>query len=224
MNKRAIDYIIKLFVQRALGITLYLLGASWTMQLRSWVYFAIYFTVAAVSAAVMYHANPETLAERNKIDAGTPKWDKVLVGIFWPLSFFVIYFVAGFEASHAPPPGAVFWTGIALQIPVAAVSLWAAMANPFLESTARIQTDRKQVVSKGGPYRFVRHPAYTSILLWCAAVAMVFETLWVAVIAVVIAVIIIIRTYLEDQMLKAHLAGYAEYAGQVRYRLVPLVW
>ncbi len=53
---------------------------------------------------------------------------------------------------------------------------------------------------------------------------MVFETLWVAVIAAVIAVIIIIRTYLEDQMLMTDLAGYAGYARQVRYRLVPLVW
>lgn len=34
----------------------------------------------------------------------------------------------------------------------------------------------------------------------------------------------IIRTYLEDRILTEELAGYREYAGRVRYRLIPGVW
>jgi protein-S-isoprenylcysteine O-methyltransferase Ste14 len=38
------------------------------------------------------------------------------------------------------------------------------------------------------------------------------------------AVLLIIRTALEDRTLQAELNGYAEYARQVRYRLLPGIW
>lgn len=38
------------------------------------------------------------------------------------------------------------------------------------------------------------------------------------------AVIIIIRTALEDNMLKDGLEGYFEYTKQTRYRLIPFIW
>jgi protein-S-isoprenylcysteine O-methyltransferase Ste14 len=34
----------------------------------------------------------------------------------------------------------------------------------------------------------------------------------------------VVRTALEDRLLRAELEGYAEYAGRVRYRLLPGVW
>ena len=37
-------------------------------------------------------------------------------------------------------------------------------------------------------------------------------------------VVVIIRTGLEDKTLQRELPGYAEYAQQVRYRLMPGVW
>ena len=40
----------------------------------------------------------------------------------------------------------------------------------------------------------------------------------------VCAVLIIIRTALEDRTLQAELTGYQEYARQVRYRLLPGIW
>jgi protein-S-isoprenylcysteine O-methyltransferase Ste14 len=42
--------------------------------------------------------------------------------------------------------------------------------------------------------------------------------------AILIAVLMVVRTALEDCTLRAELAGYAEYARQVRYRLLPGVW
>jgi protein-S-isoprenylcysteine O-methyltransferase Ste14 len=34
----------------------------------------------------------------------------------------------------------------------------------------------------------------------------------------------IIRTSLEDRTLRAELAGYSEFANEVRYRLLPGIW
>jgi protein-S-isoprenylcysteine O-methyltransferase Ste14 len=38
------------------------------------------------------------------------------------------------------------------------------------------------------------------------------------------ALLIVIRTALEDRTLNEELDGYREYVGQVRYRLLPGVW
>jgi protein-S-isoprenylcysteine O-methyltransferase Ste14 len=53
---------------------------------------------------------------------------------------------------------------------------------------------------------------------------MIFGTLAVCLIAAVIIAIMVVRTYLEDTMLKKELPGYLDYANRVKYRLIPYVW
>ena len=168
---------------------------------------------------------PETLAARGKVATNSPLWDKVLLGFYWLLAFFGIYFVAGLESGGAPATlGFTFFFGIALLVISSLLSLWAVIENTFLESTARIQTDRGQTVCSSGPYRLVRHPTYSAVVLWCASVAMAFQTPLTGAVAGFILVIIVSRTALEDQMLLRSLDGYRAYADKVRYRLVPYLW
>ncbi len=48
---------------------------------------------------------------------------------------------------------------------------------------------------------------------------------WWALVPMVIAVpLFIIRAALEDKLLHEQLAGYADYAAKVRYRLAPGIW
>jgi protein-S-isoprenylcysteine O-methyltransferase Ste14 len=100
----------------------------------------------------------------------------------------------------------------------------ALVVNTYLESTARIQTDRDQQVISTGVYGVVRHPTYLAVLLSALGISLVFSTLYVCLIAVIVGAIIILRTYLEDKMLKERLDGYMEYAQNVRYRLIPGIW
>jgi protein-S-isoprenylcysteine O-methyltransferase Ste14 len=55
-------------------------------------------------------------------------------------------------------------------------------------------------------------------------VALLLGSWWALVPAVVIVVVFVIRTALEDKTLRAGLPGYTEYAQHTRYRLVPGVW
>jgi protein-S-isoprenylcysteine O-methyltransferase Ste14 len=105
-----------------------------------------------------------------------------------------------------------------------AVSMWAMSVNRFFEPTVRIQTDRGQYAVTDGPYRFVRHPGYAGMLLAVLAEGAVLGSLWALVPAVAFAAVLAARTAMEDRMLRAGLDGYAQYAGAVRYRLVPCVW
>ncbi len=118
----------------------------------------------------------------------------------------------------------LYWIGIVLYIIATIFTLRSMIVNTFLESTARLQTDRKQIVCKEGPYSIVRHPTYLSILIWCMSISLIFPSKYVILIAVVIGVIIVIRTYLEDNMLKIGLEGYMDYTREVRYRLIPFIW
>ncbi len=135
-----------------------------------------------------------------------------------------MYLAAGLEAANAPAIGWAFWLGMLLALLSSALSLYALTVNTFLESTARVQTDRGQTVCRAGPYRVVRHPTYAAVLLFSAALPLVFGTPLTGGCAAIIAAVIVVRTIKEDKMLLDSLPGYAEYAGGTRYRLVPFVW
>ena len=76
----------------------------------------------------------------------------------------------------------------------------------------------------GGPYRYVRHPGYTGALAFSIATPAALGS-WLALIpAAFLALVLAVRTALEDRTLRSELNGYDEYASRVRGRLVPGPW
>ena len=223
MNKGAVTYIIRLLAERIIGAVLFWLGAG-SFDLRSGIFFAVYVLVALGSGIIIYRKNPETLKERGKFKTNSPKWDKILLLIFWLSSFFIVYFVAGKTVMLGREIEFDFIAGMIIYILSAIITVKAMLENTFLESTARIQTDRNQKVIQTGPYSVVRHPTYSAVLMWCVSVRCVFPSAEVLFLAIAIATVIIIRTELEDEMLIKGLPGYEEYSKKVKYRLIPFVW
>lgn len=223
MDKGAVVYIFRLMIQRILGVILFLIGSSWIVGIREIIYFFVYILFAAISGGVMYKINPATIRERGKVNTDSPKWDKVLLTIYWALAYFIVYFVAG-KGFIPLQMSILYWIGIILYIAAALLTLRAMIVNTFLESTSRLQTDRGQNVCKEGPYSVIRHPTYSAILIWCVSIPLIFPSRNVVWIVLMVAVVIIIRTYLEDNMLKQGLDGYGDYAKEVKYRLIPFIW
>ena len=76
------------------------------------------------------------------------------------------------------------------------------------------------LVSKG-PYRFVRHPMYLGeLVLRLALVSTSLQPYLATGLFVTLATIQILRAVREELII----AGYPEYAGRVRFRLIPGVW
>jgi protein-S-isoprenylcysteine O-methyltransferase Ste14 len=73
---------------------------------------------------------------------------------------------------------------------------------------------------RGGPYRFIRHPAYLGELGCMAGVAWSNPTSWNILLLHLLLVSFLVRIHWEEQII----AGYTSYARQVRYRLIPGVW
>lgn len=223
MNARAVSYGFRLLLQRLLGLVLFLIGSRFSADYHVWVYFGTNLVLAALGWMYIYRINPDVLAERGKVVTDSPVWDKWLLGLYWLLHFFVIHLAAGFGFGTALAEN-VFWAGMFFVVASSALAVAAVRVNPFLESTARLQAERGQFVVQAGVYGVVRHPTYASVLLSCLGICLVFQTVWVYVLALLIAALIVARTSLEDTMLLEKLPGYSTYAQRVRYRLIPFVW
>jgi protein-S-isoprenylcysteine O-methyltransferase Ste14 len=70
----------------------------------------------------------------------------------------------------------------------------------------------------------MRHPGYVGAIAFDLATPLILGSLWSLIPAGLTTCIIILRTVLEDRTLQDELNGYQDYAGQVRYRLLPGVW
>jgi protein-S-isoprenylcysteine O-methyltransferase Ste14 len=97
-------------------------------------------------------------------------------------------------------------------------------SNTFFSQIVRIQSDRGHVIATDGPYRYVRHPAYVGMILFELAMAALLASWWAFIASGLCAILLILRTALEDRTLQAELAGYVDYARQVPYRLLPGIW
>ncbi len=170
--------------------------------------------------------NPDLLAERLGPRKGGKQWDMTIMGIVG-LSELARLIIAGLDQRYG-------WTGgfpIAAQIAALAVcalgyalGVWATASNAFFSQIVRIQTERGHAVATGGPYQYVRHPAYVGTILYQLAMPVLLASWWALIPGGVNAILLVIRTALEDRTLQAELSGYADYARLVRHRLLPGIW
>jgi protein-S-isoprenylcysteine O-methyltransferase Ste14 len=135
--------------------------------------------------------------------------------------------IAGLDALFGwSPPFSLPLKILSLVIILAGYALgsYALIENRFFSGMVRIQADRGHQVVTSGPYRWMRHPGYAGALLAYLATPLFLDSGWAFLPAVLIVIVLIIRTRLEDRALQDELEGYAEYAKRVRYRLLPGVW
>jgi len=193
----------------------------------AWAALAVMFVWIAGTAIVVLRLNPALLAERLGPRKGAKPWDTAIVSSLGLVTL-VRYIVAGLDQRYG-------WTGdlpLAAQIAALAVCavgydlifLWAIASNAFFSQIVRIQPERGQTVVTGGPYRYVRHPAYIGAILYELAAPVLLASWWAMIPSGLAAILLILRTALEDRTLQAELAGYGEYVRRVRYRLVPGIW
>lgn len=193
---------------------------------RAWVLLGALFICGALNLAVLVTRNPELLAVRLQLERGARRWDTVLSALLASL-LVVALVVAGMdERWHwSPPlPGSLHLAAVAVLLAGDLLLLWAMAVNRFFSKTVRIQRERGHRVVSVGPYRHVRHPGYVGWILMSAALPLILGSLWALVPAGLAVAGMVVRTGLEDRMLRVELEGYDEYAGRARYRLLPGIW
>ncbi|MCJ7533093.1 MAG: isoprenylcysteine carboxylmethyltransferase family protein [Anaerolineales bacterium] len=150
------------------------------------------------------------------------------MGGLWALAiYFALPLVAGLDVRFgwAREPSVAWHVvgAVALAVGLGFTS-WAMIANAYFSTAVRIQSDRGHTVCRSGPYRFVRHPGYVGFILQSLSVPFLLGSLWALVPGITAAVLMGIRTSLEDRTLQTELPGYQDYVQEVRHRLVPGIW
>jgi protein-S-isoprenylcysteine O-methyltransferase Ste14 len=85
----------------------------------------------------------------------------------------------------------------------------------------RIQHERGHRVAASGPYQHVRHPGYAGNILADIATPLLLGSAWALIPGIGLAALFVVRTALEDHLLRAELIGYRACAERTPYRLVP---
>jgi protein-S-isoprenylcysteine O-methyltransferase Ste14 len=194
-----------------------------------WIYTAVAIAYQVISLLIIvprYPAYVDLANARQARHADVKGWDRV---ILWALagSTFVMYGLAALDLGHLHIGQLSVWfaiPGVVLYIVGSMLNQWAMLHNPHFERAVRIQHERGHRVATTGPYGYVRHPGYLGSVLFYVAFPLISGSALASCGSTLGLVGILVRTALEDRTLREELAGYAEYAQQVRYRLMPYLW
>jgi protein-S-isoprenylcysteine O-methyltransferase Ste14 len=227
MNKKLVALYILDQVLSIAGMGVALFWSAGKMDWwPAWAAIAVWLAWFTAMDFVIFRFNPGLMAERLSPPKGAKKWDRAIMSIL-RLTQLARYILAGLDQRHGWtggfPPAA---QGAALAVCLLSIAIftWALASNPFFSQIVRIQSDHGHSVASGGPYRYVRHPGYVAMILFEIAFSTLFASWWALAAGGLCALLLIIRTALEDRTLQAELTGYADYARQVRYRLLPGIW
>ncbi len=208
-----------------LGVILFLSAGTmnWPM---AWALIVVMFGWATATLVVSIRKHPELLAERLGPRKGGKSADAAIMG-FVALMTIVRLVVAGLDIRYGWTEGMPLALQVAMLVIAAlgyAIVVWATASNPFFSQIVRIQKERGHYVAEGGPYRFVRHPAYVGSILHEIATPILLGSWWALIPGVVSGLLFVVRTAIEDRTLREELDGYAAYSQKVRFKLLPGIW
>jgi protein-S-isoprenylcysteine O-methyltransferase Ste14 len=192
-----------------------------------WIY--AWLLIAASLLVVLANAfifPSELISERGRKKENVEKWDKVITGII-SVAWIALYLVSGLDICFGWSPELALWVHITALITFLlgnAFVSWAMIANNYFSTAVRIQYDRGQTVSSGGPYRYIRHPGYLGMSIYLLSTPIILGSFWGLVPAIITIILFVVRTSLEDNTLKNKLEGYKEFAERVKFRLIPGIW
>ncbi len=230
MSPRVKRGVTRWIVRETMGVVmlalLLFLAAGTVNWIAGWAMVIIMAGWVMATAFVVMPRYPELLAERVGPKKGAKTWDTALLSLYG-LAMMIMWIVAGLDFRNS-------WSGgigsaaqvIAMLIVIGSYALvvWATGVNAFFSQVVRIQSERGHAVISSGPYRYVRHPAYVGMILVVVGAPVMLSSWWALIPGILSALLVIVRTALEDRTLQAELPGYVEYAQRTRYRLVPGVW
>ena len=137
IKKRMLQVVLQLLITSAL---LFLIAGTlnWPM---AWALIAVQLGVLVFNALYLLPRNPEAVAERSAIKAGTKGWDRVVISLI-SVAAIALLVVSGLDYRFGWSPAYALWIHILGLIGVALGNLlfsWALASNKFFATTVRIQ-------------------------------------------------------------------------------------
>ena len=221
---------LRAIVASYVGVLLYasfIFLAAWKLVYWQALLYVVVALIGTTISNALVPRGSDLTAERASNAAAGQTWDKRLLGAYF-LVVVVTFVIAGLDSGRfgwsGPVPLGVTIAGVILTLLGQIIFAVAKRQNAFFSSTVRIQSERGQRVCDSGLYRYVRHPGYLGMLVALLALPLLINSYWAFVPTAFAAVLLLIRTAIEDKMLAAELPGYREYVARTRWRLIPAVF
>jgi protein-S-isoprenylcysteine O-methyltransferase Ste14 len=203
------------------------LPAGTVLWPAGWIFLILLLGFTLVNTGLLFKSNPGLLQERLSLSQPNQKTsDKVLTAvnallvpawaILMPLD------AVRFHWSHMPLFLQI--VGAIVLVSFFPLAILTFRENAFLATMVRVQQERGQTVISTGPYHYVRHPLYSSALLFFLGTPLLLGSWYGLLFAPILIAGLVGRTLLEEHVLREELPGYDVYMAQVKYRFIPYVW
>ena len=194
---------------------------KWT---EAWIYIILQMSYSIFMALYFLKHNPEMIKTRMEMKLPPKLWDKILLSLV-VITMTSLMVLPGLDAVRYQ------WSTIPLYLEVMGFigflisSYWIFLImkeNAFLLKTVEIQKNQKTITT--GPYKYVRHPMYSSTIIMAFSIALALGSLYTLIPAALVSITMIIRTHFEDKMLQKELKGYKAYTKKTKYKILPGFW
>ncbi|MBR0874520.1 isoprenylcysteine carboxylmethyltransferase family protein [Bradyrhizobium tropiciagri] len=193
----------------------------------AWAYLITSAVLGPVCGLWLAKVDPALLAERMRFTAreGQPTEDKYfMLAIMTLIVLWLVVMGLDRRFTGAGAGVTLMVLGLVLYLISTVLILWVFRTNSFAAPVVKVQAERDHQVISTGPYALVRHPMYTSIMLFFIGVPLSLGSWWGLAFVPLFFAMFAFRTRIEERTLVAGLQGYADYRARVRYRLVPGLW
>ncbi len=183
---------------------------------------------AFIAAVAVWLVFEFVMRVRQRLRAGGPAaWDPSAFVLVPCLAAAIVAAEVLGRHGRLPWPGGLVWPVVAGVLLIAAgmgLRAWSiATLGRFFQYWIKIQPGHRVVAD--GPYRYVRHPSYSGIVLVLAGIALACDDVWSLVaVAVLGGAGLVVRIRAEERQLTQALGGEYEHFAAGRKRLVPGVW
>jgi protein-S-isoprenylcysteine O-methyltransferase Ste14 len=147
------------------------------------------------------------------------RWTRYLLLFFWwvliiaPVLEYTFYPRYNFAVTIIGITLTVFGTGLR------AWSIWT--LGEYFSAHIEIKNNHKLVES--GPYKFIRHPAYSGNIMQALGIPLILNAYLSLSISAVLIILFLFRIQSEEDILIQEVNGYRDYLKRT-YRLIPKIW
>lgn len=190
---------------------------------NTWLFLAAFFIPDTLLIIYLFINDEELL--RKRLGSGENEKIQRIFNLLYRLTGVVIMVLSGldyrFGLSELPLPTII---GSAV-IMVFGFSLSGVVMHQNRFASRTIEIQKGQKVIDTGLYSVIRHPMYLAGLLLYCPMALVLDSFYVFILALILTpLLLVIRILNEEKVLKERLEGYEEYMRKVPYRIIPLIW
>jgi protein-S-isoprenylcysteine O-methyltransferase Ste14 len=190
---------------------------------EGWLFLVVLSLYSILASVYFIIKSPETLKSRASF---TPKTttDKILV--FGFVILFILYMMTPgydvFQLKFSSIPDIVKVIAFLIFIIVMIFLFLVVRENSFASRVVEVQ-EGQQVISTG-PYKYVRHPMYTGMILFLFCMPLMLGSYLALIFSIIFSIGMFFRIFDEEKVLEKELAGYQEYKQKVKYRLLPKIY